>query len=415
MSNYAAIANTGGALLLIVLLGFLLARVKIFPPAFVEALTKTVFYVGFPATVIQSIAQTNFYDTSLLWNYIVAFLVYRIFVAVGIFLFMGIFQRNDKAKLATFVQHWLALAWLSTIILGVPFLQAIFPKRLQALAQRYGVLAGLSSFFFQLPLMLLCLETHRALSSSADGEYQQAPGNSVGDGNAKQPVDSPTAAQPRGSLEVAIDQQPAQQQAATADSNNSNNGNSGCGGVMSWQHLRRVGVVIGLKIGQNPVIWAVVIGFILSLTKLTPTYMSSTDPYRGMQWLNSMLTYLAGIVTPVSMLAIGVFLDSHLAVFADLWLMVSTAAYMILKLLIAPLLMIAIAKFMDLHNEVGRAAVVIASQPVALAAFSLAKTYSHGEKAMTTNIIVGTLLVLPSMLYCNAICDSLDLFPVPLK
>jgi hypothetical protein len=53
---------------------------------------------------------------------------------------------------------WLSLSWISTIILGVPISGAVFGDLSKG--KTYRILAGVSSFIFQLPLQLFFLECH---------------------------------------------------------------------------------------------------------------------------------------------------------------------------------------------------------------------------------------------------------------
>jgi predicted permease len=82
------------------------------------------------------------------------------------------------------------------------------------------------------------------------------------------------------------------------------------------------------------------------------------------------------------------------------------------KLVIVPLLMVALAKAFKLSDEAGRAAVLIAALPISMAAFSLGAHYALGEAILSENIALGTILMLPTILVWSLILDKLSLFPI---
>jgi predicted permease len=85
---------------------------------------------------------------------------------------------------------------------------------------------------------------------------------------------------------------------------------------------------------------------------------------------------------------------------------------MLAKLLVTPLLMVGIAKIMDLDGRSGRAAVLIATLPISLASFTLGKQYGVGEAALAANVAVGTLLMLPTVIAWSAAMDHAGLYVV---
>jgi hypothetical protein len=53
-----------------------------------------------------------------------------------------------RKRLGHVAVDWLGLCWISTVILGIPVLEATVGKQFAQL----GVIAGISSFLFQLPV-----------------------------------------------------------------------------------------------------------------------------------------------------------------------------------------------------------------------------------------------------------------------
>jgi predicted permease len=77
--------------------------------------------------------------------------------------------------------------------------------------------------------------------------------------------------------------------------------------------------------------------------------------------------------------------------------------------------MVGLAKALNLSDEPGRAAVLIAALPISMASFSLANRYGVGEAVMAENVTVGTLLILPTVIIWNLVMDKVDLFPLQVK
>ena len=75
--------------------------------------------------------------------------------------------------------------------------------------------------------------------------------------------------------------------------------------------------------------------------------------------------------------------------------------------------MVGLAKGMDLDDQAGRAAILIASLPISLASFSLGHQYQIGEADLAANVAAGTLLMLPTILVWNLVLDKVDLYPIP--
>jgi predicted permease len=85
---------------------------------------------------------------------------------------------------------------------------------------------------------------------------------------------------------------------------------------------------------------------------------------------------------------------------------------MISKLIVLPAIMIGLAKGVNLSDEAGQADVLIAAMPVVAAAFPLAAKYKIGETILADNILLGTILLIPTVLLWSLFLDAVDLFPI---
>jgi predicted permease len=182
---------------------------------------------------------------------------------------------------------------------------------------------------------------------------------------------------------------------------------------------REIWIKILIKISWNPVLWAIAIGFIFSLSKFGPTYLKplagpekpNPDFYEPLAWVWWTTEWLGSCVTPVSLFLMGVWMQSQGKNLFQLTISESVI-YMYCKLVLVPLLALGLAKAVDLSNEAGRAAVLIAALPISQAGFSLGSQYQIGERVLAGNVALGTILLLPTILLWNLILDETDCFPL---
>jgi Membrane transport protein len=293
-------------------------------------------------------------------------------------------------------------------------------------------LAGISSFIFQLPFQLFFLECHllevelvrsrrqeldEAQTNGDEEAAKEVPGSeeidldadtiSVGELDGSQDADK------RATL-AAKDMEGSRNEAQGAASEDDDAASSR---LLLWLQLsgetrRDVGKHVLWGMATNPVIWGIVGGFVLSLSTVGPRFLkpTSVDYIPGLGWVNETLAWFGNMVSPLSLFAMGVWMQNegrnlfrtplHSAVLS-----------MVSKLFLVPLLMVGLAKAMDLSDNSGRAAVLIASLPISLAAFSLGSHYKIGEALLSENIALGTALMLPTVLLWNLAMDSVELFP----
>lgn len=81
-------------------------------------------------------------------------------------------------------------------------------------------------------------------------------------------------------------------------------------------------------------------------------------------------------------------------------------AYMLVKLVLVPGLMVGCAMAVGLENEYGRAAVVVASLPVSPGVFSLCKLYEVQPDVAMVNVVWGNLLVRLARLALSALREG---------
>ena len=385
------------------LIGVTFGYFKIFDNAtFTPHAVKFVFYVALPCLVINALGiKIDLYDDSYVWTYISAFLILRVIALIISFIAIA---RSTEKGIGQVAVLWLTLTWISTVILGAPICGAVFDN--PNLGRKYGVLAAISSFIFQLPFQLLFLECHSlekqemaAISETTEDEEEltkEEEGCFVGgpeensDGTSNKNGDPPEAAPEQGStLRAALPQWP------------------------QFARRKDIWVKIVFQILQNPVICGIACGFFLTLTTIGPRFLnSSSDKFvPGLGWISTTLQWLGDSVSPLSLFVMGLWMhEQGQEMFRIPY--IQAFLYMLSKLVLVPLLMVALAKFLDLDDEPGRAAVLIAALPISMASFSLAHRYEIGEDVISENVALGTALVTPTIILWNLVMDATDIFPI---
>lgn len=431
--NYLPVLNAMIQILLTVGMGSIMGWAGIFEAQeFVTLTVRFVFYVALPCLVLNGIGiGVDFYSDKFLWSYIAAFLILRAIALVVIFIV--VFTANWRAKerkygLGHVAVAWLALTWISTVIVGIPISTAVLgdPQK----GRFYGLLAGISSFIFQLPLQLAFLECHKLDSDPFKNETPDDNELST-DQDVITPEDEKwSQATNREDSEpgvetVSISRDKTEQDAAfelVEEAPNATKLTLQTETQEKWwiltgeKYVNRRDVWIGIlhRLVRNPVLWGIFWGFVLSLST-AGKYLNPTNPdyIEGLGWIFAILAWLGDTVSPLSLFTMGIWMHAqgiHHLLFPIPPPML--ALYMLSKLVLVPLLMVGLAKMLSLQNEVGRAAVLIATLPISLASFSLGHQYCIGEAVLAANVAMGTLLMLPTVLVWNVAMDNLNLFPV---
>jgi len=348
----------------------------------------------------------------------VAFLVLRaasLILALGAVLFTNWRDKYRSKGIGHVAVLWLSLTWISTVIMGVPICSAVFGN--PNLGRKYGILAGVSSFIFQLPLQLMFLECHATekqsrlnlpVSDEEDQSSSEVPKLDCTMVTIQETTDHSNT--PHGGE----DQEQEDVIAASLSTH------THADGIKWWslvhvEHLSssELWLKITKRILRNPVLWGIFWGFVLSLSTAGKYLRCPSEScILGLNWIPLTLGWLGATVSPVSLFAMGLWMHGQgtrqlfsVGIFKLSMSMVS-------KLIIVPLIMVGLAKGLRLSDEAGRAAILIATLPISLASFSLGRQYQVGEKDLAANVAAGTLLMLPTVLVWNIVLDKVGLFPI---
>ncbi|KAG7673403.1 hypothetical protein Ndes2526B_g03151 [Nannochloris sp. 'desiccata'] len=393
--QYQELLNQNLQILFVLGLGALSARLQLFNQGTdLRAFNKIVFAILLPASILLGLGlRTNLRDGKI-WSFIGGFLMLRAICLVGN---AAVFYNKGVGYVTA---NWLFVSWVSTVILGVPLVRAALGPQYSNL----GVVAGISSFIFQLPAMLILFEidvsrrtkmsANNSLPSTSSGNLsiQEDGGqreNNIGD---KDTVPASSA-------------RPATTTAATAAKKSP---------LLTKQQAKS----IGKQLLKNPILWAILIGIIVSATTLGPRYLNPGSPppaqpncdyVPGTGFISLILSSLAGCTEPIALFATGIFLLYKRPIACG-WRV--AIGYMVVKLVLVPALMVGCAAAVGLESGSARAAVLLASLPISAAAFTLCDRYSTCLNQVVANIFWGTVLVLPTTLAWMAFMDAVDLFPM---
>ena len=296
----------------------------------------------------------------------------------------------------------------------------------------------MSSFIFQLPIQLLFLECHRLeedyiqlqrrLAQPDVGDGSETSHNSKrGISTAGRDIERAESQTPSTSLKegVVTPESPPTGTAAAGEGASSvavpadvDHTTTEPARLLLWLRFvkrRDIWCSIGRGLWTNPVLWGIGLGFVLSLSTVGPRFLRPTSPdyVPGLGWIYATLAWFGDTVSPLSLFAMGVWMQQRGKRHRLFTLTLGQAvASMTSKLVLVPLLTVGLAKALALSNNAGRAAVLIASLPISMAAFSLASHYRVGEGLLSDNIAWGTALMLPTVLLWNVVMDAVGLFPI---
>ncbi|KAL3815988.1 hypothetical protein ACHAXA_005197 [Cyclostephanos tholiformis] len=420
--EYIPVLNECIQILLTIGIGIVAGYVRVLDTkAFLPQATKFVFHIALPLHILKGIGiGVNFYDDSFLWTFIAAFLVLRVIALVFCFAvacFSG--SKHDGAGITGQVAvMWLAMTWISTVILGVPIATAVFGDPIKG--RTYGLLAAISSFIFQLPIQLCLLECHLLekdyLSGNLKSDINERDDNkTISTPTKADATDQPLALDVEASLptECALDHAPELVQGQPVIMTESENRSISLGLWLRWACTRSIWTKILVQLARNPVLWGIMAGFFLSLTTIGPRFLNPTsvEYVPGLGWIFATATWLGETVSPVALVAMGIWIQAQGKKLIRIPLM-SAILYMLSKLIVIPLIMLALALLFDLNDEAGRAAVLIAALPISMASFSLADRYGIGQAVLSENVALGTLMILPTIILWNIVLDALHLFPI---
>lgn len=308
--KYVLVLNSCLQILFNVVLGVTMAKFlpQIFDKFFVNKTVQFVFHVALPCHIALGIGVgVDFYSDAFVWEYICCFLVLRALSLLFVILSMYMYWDKSTEFMGEVAVRWLSMTWISTVILGVPILSSVFGSTQKGVF--YGLLAGISSFIFQLPLQIFFFEYHALMDQR----------HSPTEKSKTEEIESQPNKETRHEMERSF-----------AESRTSF--------LSLWKD-------IGWHIITNSVIWGISAGFIISLSTFGKRFLqpSSENYIIWLQSLPDFMSWLGGCVSPLSLFSMGVWMyhqGRNLVVIG----LRDLSLFMISKLALVPLLMVGLAK-----------------------------------------------------------------------
>ena len=444
--KYQELLNQNLQILFTLAFGALSAHLRIFTQDDLKVFTDFIFDVLLPSSIISFLGIRSNLRDGTIWKFIASFIMLRAMLLVPVIL---VFYRRGVGVVAA---NWLFISWISSIVLGIPLARA-------ALGPQYanlGVLAGVSSLIFQLPVLLFMFESHMAgekqklllsgagslppdsaapaisttnnnnttTDSTTENEYvdneQLSTNNNTHDAESGRALPSvakptppsipttttpPTTTRPRSSV---INRNTSATDAGAPD-------------------MRRIPIIqlarvptmrrksVTLQFLRNPLLWSIFAGIIMSVTTLGPRYLNPGNPPSSPNcdyvpetgFIYNFFASFAACTEPVALFATGIFLYG-MNPFSIGWFKI--CSYMLTKLVLVPAIAIGCAFAVGLEGATGRGAVLLSGLPIASAAFAMSSRYGLCPKEAMANVFWGMLLLLPTTLGWMAFMDSINLF-----
>lgn len=265
-----------------------------------------------------------------------------------------------------------------------------------------NILAAMGSLIFQLPIMLILFEYRRfQTGSSGDSGRPAASGRALTE-------------------ESGDDLARSQSYVAAMD--------GGLGDPSSHATGRKHGMaprplLLLARVVLNPPMAGILLGLLYSLLMRTAGG-SAVYPF----WIERWVANLALCVSPVAAFTIGMFMAFRELSFLYSWR--HGSALLVAKFGLLPLLALGLARVWGFEGRRGRSAVLIASLPIAVAAFSISKKYfyaaasrkhtvhglvvsSYTERETTLisgQVIVGSIIMTPIFLAWHAVLQEGNVF-----
>ena len=279
----------------------------------------------------------------------------------------------------------------------------------------------MSSFIFQLPLQLFFLECHQLEQESIPAMHNRNEPMKEEETNEQIQVHGKDVEQGPDEIEEVHGlpdkndpEQPLETTLSVASGSQSQNQTLPLSAWLDFVQRGDIWKKIIVQVLRNPVLCAIVVGFILSLSTVGPRFLneSSNDFVPGLGWISITLSWIGQCVSPVSLFSMGLWMQKECrSLFTiTIW---TAILFMVAKLVLVPLVMVGLAKAVHLDDQTARAAVLIASLPISQASFVLGDRYKIGQAVLSENVALGTLLILPTILIWNVVMDEFGLFPLP--
>ncbi|HUO23995.1 MAG TPA: AEC family transporter [Caulobacteraceae bacterium] len=162
-------------------------------------------------------------------------------------------------------------------------------------------------------------------------------------------------------------------------------------GLQAEARLHHLALKVGKALLRNPLVVAPLLGGAAAVAGL-----AIPDP------LEKALKMLGGTASPCALITIGLFLGGKTASASNKGENGSIALLVVLKLIVQPLIALALAKALDLPVVLTRGAVLLAAMPTGTGPFMLAEFYRREVSVTSKTILISTIASAATLSACIA-------------
>ncbi|KAG2495515.1 hypothetical protein HYH03_006458 [Edaphochlamys debaryana] len=450
-AGYLPVIQTGLQTLIIIAAGRLAATRGLFEPASTcRTLNRFVVVVCLPALQFWLLAIKTDMRNMEHWRAVGAFMLWTLLVQLGCAAWVMAFERGRLSRVGV---HSLVLAANNTGILAPVVLEAAIGPSAAAI----GMLATIALYFQQLPAAMVLFELERmGMTAGSSGAAHTPVGKGAqakGRQREREDVEDAAAACPGGTggsghKQPLLDTRLAASGGAAeaGSSYGRSGGSSGAASALPAAAAARAGSAAasepGLRhvaqlVAGNALMWttgaataASMLGLHTVLDPEEPTHIA------GLGCVEGTLAWLARCSVPVSLFAMGLWTASDGSdepgssasagssgadktggtdgagaegrrgargggggwSTGGLGFIAEVVAYLAVKLLALPVLMLFVNSLLGIGGRLGRALMVLTCVPVGQMAFVVSEQYGHGAAAVTWVMQAGLLLMLPHVI-----------------
>ncbi|KAJ6236245.1 auxin efflux carrier component 1b-related [Anaeramoeba flamelloides] len=394
-SIYISLTETGVAMLLTIIVGFIYAKKALKDPQVViNHLNRFVFMFALPSLLFKSFIKTDLENVN--WAYANAFIAGHIASMIIIYIFHKCLVCYGIKKYSFIVLFFL-FEWPNFIIFGNPILTSIDPSY-----EIYPVLASISNFI-RFPFVFFVLEKEKVERMKKELESKiktnkecenKAPINPNTSGLESQPIVNQKDQNDFDNIDSSSDQ-PNGSNKSINDEHSIHESNTDKSETRDLENFS-IWKEVGIRLLKNVNLWAIFLGIIYMLTGLPvpKVLLLFVEP-------------LASCTVPVSLFAIGIFICGKRVISCSKReaLFAFTARHFLF-----PAMMLLIARIFGLGGDIGMTVPVLSTVPLALITFTLTHIYGLGVEICSTTIVLGTCLILPITLFWVFVTKQIPFF-----
>ncbi|KAJ5067216.1 auxin efflux carrier component 1b-related [Anaeramoeba ignava] len=431
-SAYLQVTYQSLALLIFFISGWLAAFTKIIQPEqTLRNMNVFVLKICLPAILFR--AFINIPSEKMDWNFALMYIVANIIAALICFVY--VFFKKLKKQQGIYALIYIIFAWPNQIIFGIPILRSIFDES-------YDIYPVMSTFFniFRFPFVFFLMEKLQIkreiekeklekeklekekleqikkikIEKSEETDFQEITElteiTDIMENQDENQNQNQNQNQDKNQNENENSNQNQNQ-----NENSNQNQNENLIDDASWIQLQFSSSSIDddsrtpiknkksfkktlfKSLVTNLPLWSNFLGLAYSFLKLpVPTALSMiVDP-------------LSASLVPAALFCVGIFVYIRKRIISSGWK--SMIIWLFLRHFAFPILVVLVCIPFNIRGKILQSAVIVSEMPLAVAAFTIGQEYNLGREAISTTIIVGTLMTGPFTLFWIFVMNNISFF-----